>query len=258
MDIDDASERALAEGICKAQAGVFELHANIFAPFYRQMSTGVDMTGHRLATDTEEFIQGARDVEAAFEYYIHHLNADRPFILAGHSQGTMALIELIKAYFADDAALRHRLVAAYLIGYTVTNDDLTASGLTAAQNATDVGVVVSYNSQTPTSNGGPMLMPGANCINPLNWRTDGVVADSTQNLGAVFFNDATGEFIREVNHYCSAQINTAKGALMTTIPVGEILDIGAFPEGVYHRYDYALWYRNLEKNVGDRIDAYLH
>jgi hypothetical protein len=27
---------------------------------------------------------------------------------------------------------------------------------------------------------------------------------------------------------------------------------------VYHRYDYAFWYRNLEQNVGDRIGAYLN
>jgi len=220
------------------------------------MSTGVDMTGHELATDTEEFKQGAADVEDAFEFYINNLNIDRPFFIAGHSQGTMALIELIKNRFGNDEALRNRLIAAYLIGYTVTDADLSTAGLTAAQNATDIGVVVTYNSQSTTSIGGPMLMEGAHCINPLNWSIDNTFADSLQNLGAVFFNDSTGEFIREVEYYCDAQIKIEKGALTTTIPSGEELEIGPYPEGVYHRYDYAFWYRNLQANVADRKNAY--
>jgi hypothetical protein len=60
-----------------------------------------------------------------------------------------------------------------------------------------------------------------------------------------------------VDTYCDAQINLTSGALTTNIPEGEELDIGSYPEGVYHRYDYAFWYRNLEQNVGDRIQAYL-
>ncbi len=257
MDITDPSERALAEGILKAQASVYEGETNVFAPYYRQMSTNVDMSGGGLATDTKEFKQGAVDVQNAFDYYIENLNNGRPFMLAGHSQGSMALIELIKNRFGSDAVLRSRLVAAYLIGYTVTDADLVAANLIAAQNATDVGVVITYNTQSVTSEGGPMLLPGAHCINPLNWRTDNQQAEASENLGAVFFNDQTGEFLREESNYCGAQINTANGALTTTIPEGENLEIGSYPEGVYHRYDYAFWYRNLEQNAKDRIQAYL-
>ncbi len=107
-----------------------------------------------------------------------------------------------------------------------------------------------------------MLLPGAHCINPLNWKTDISTALASENLGARFYDDARGEFLREVERevdvYCGAQINTETGALTTTLPVGEELDIGPFPEGVYHRYDYALWYRNLQTNVGDRITAFLN
>ena len=256
MDISDPDERALASGIYKAQASIYESVANVFAPYYRQMSTNVDMSSGGLATDTKEFKQGAADIQEAFEYYIQNLNNNRPFIIAGHSQGTMALIELIKNRFGGDEELRDRLIAAYLIGYTVTDSDLKKAGLTAAQNATDVGVVVTFNTQSVTSAGGPMLMDGAYCINPLNWKTDSSPADLTLNLGAVFFDDKTGEFIREVNHYCGAQINTETGALMTTIPDGENLEIGPYSEGVYHRFDYSFWYRNLQQNVSDRIESY--
>lgn len=257
MNITDDEERALAKGIFDAQANVFEPHANVFAPYYRQMSTAVAAGPDMLATDTMEFKQGAADVEEAFEYYITTLNEGRPFIIAGHSQGTMALIELIKNRFGDDEDLRERLVAAYLIGYTVTDEDLEKAGLSAAQAADDVGVVITYNTQSVTSEGGPMLMAGAHCINPLNWKTDNTYAPVSENLGARFYNDSTGEFLREVLHYCDAQINLTSSALTTTIPEGEELDIGPYSEGVYHRYDYAFWYRNLEQNVADRISAYL-
>ena len=261
MLITDDVDRALAQGMLEAQASVYEPGANVFAPYYRQMTTGVDMSGlpeGSLATDTEEFKQGAADVADAFDYYINNLNEGRPFMIAGHSQGTMALIELIKNRFGDDEELRSRMVAAYLIGYTVTDDDLAKAGLTAAEGANDTGVVITYNTQSPTSVGGPMLMAGAHCINPLNWKTDETYAPASENLGARFYNDSTGEFLREVPDYSDAQIDMETGALTTTIPEGENLDIGSYPEGVYHRYDYAFWYRNLEENVKDRIDAYLN
>lgn len=214
MDVTDEAERALAEGIFAAQASVFEGQANIYAPYYRQMSTGVQLPDEpgAVATDTAEFKQGAADIEEAFEYYLANFNDNRPFIIAGHSQGTMALIELIKNRFGEDEELRSRMIAAYLIGYTVTDNDLAIAGLSAAQQADDTGVVVTYNTQSVGSEGGPMLMAGANCINPLNWRTDSTFADSTENLGAVFFDDATGEFESEVMNYCCAQIDTVSGA----------------------------------------------
>ena len=257
MDITIDSERSLAEGVLKAQASVFESDANVFAPYYRQMSTNVDMTGCNLATDTKEFKQGAIDVQNAFEYFIENLNDGRPFIIAGHSQGTMALIELIKNRFGNDAQLRKRMVAAYLIGYTVTDADLAAAGLTAAQNATDVGVVITYNTQSATSAGGAMLMAGAHCINPLNWRTDDVYADKSENICAVFFNDETGVKTREEEAYCGAQINTENGALITNIPEEDKDEIDPTNVGVYHRFDYAFWYKNLKQNVHDRIESYL-
>ena len=257
MDVTSPEERTLAQGICAAQASVFEGAANLYAPYYRQMSTGAAISDdpNALATDLPEFKMGAADVKAAFQYYIGHLNQGRPFILAGHSQGTMALIELIKTEFGNNETLGNQLVAAYLIGYTVTDDDLAAAGLTAAQGETDTGVVITYNTQSVTSAGGPMLMEGANCINPLNWMTDGTPAQASENLGAVFFNDSTGEFLREVPAYCGATIDAQTGALTTTI--SEELEIGPYPEGVYHRYDYAFWYRNLQENIRLRIEAYV-
>ena len=167
------------------------------------------------------------------------------------------MIELVKSRFGKSEKLRRLLVAAYFIGYTVTDEDLRTAGLEAARGADDTGVVITYNTQSPTSSGGPMLMAGAHRMNPLNWKVDATYAPAEENRGARFYNDATGEFLREVPQYCDAWIDLDTGALVTTIPEGESLDIGPFPEGVYHRYDYAFWYRNLEENVQVRIQAFL-
>jgi hypothetical protein len=255
MDVNDPDERDLVKGSIAAQASVFNDSANIYAPYYRQLSPVV-ADPDALVTDYDEFKLGARDVQDAFRHYINNQNNGRPFMLAGHSQGTMALIELVKNEFADAPELQGRLVAAYLIGYTVTRDDLAKAGLEAAQRADDFGVVITYNTQSRDATGSPMLLDGALCINPLTWTTQGLPADKSLNAGAVFINDATGTFEREEENYAGAQVNTETGALMTTEEHPE-LNLDKFPEGIYHRYDYAVWYRNLEANIRDRIAAYL-
>ena len=94
--------------------------------------------------------------------------------------------------------------------------------------------------------GSPVILPGAFCINPLNWKTDGTPAAASLNFGAVFFK-ADGSVESRVPHYAGATVDTATGALTTVFP--EKLDVGSFPKGVYHIYDYSLWFQNLKRNI---------
>ena len=241
-------------GAAQGQAGVYSGAANLFAPYYRQASFAcldpkVDMT-------LNNYLRiGADDVHRAFNYYLTFLNQGRPFILAGHSQGSVILLDLLRSRF-HDPHLRKKLVAVYAIGFSVTDKDMkNYPWIKPARRADDTGVVVSWNTQAPGATGSPVLRPGAICINPLNWAIDETPADKSLNLGAVFFEDFTGVIKREVPGYVGARINKKTGALIAEPP--EKLEIGHFPKGVLHKFDYAFWYRNLEKNVGDRIKAYL-
>ncbi len=259
MDITDENERSLAQGIYNAQASIFEGTANIFAPYYRQMSTMVSIPEDSdiIATDTEEFQIGAADVINAFEDYMKNRNNGRAFILAGHSQGTMALIEVIKNSIAANADLRKRMIVAYLIGYTITEQDLRDFKINFAKGETDSNCIVSYNTQAVNSGGGPMLLDSAKCINPLNWKIDETEANNTENLGARFYNDSTGDFLLEMKNVCGARVNSRNGAL-EIIPRKDIkLSEIPYGDGVYHRFDYALFYRNIEKNVKIRCESYL-
>jgi hypothetical protein len=254
MDVFDTERRADVQGLLKAQAGVYSGAANLFAPYYRQVSFAcLDPT--KDMTLNSYFRIGADDVHRAFDYYLNFLNEGRPFILAAHSQGSVVLLDLLRRRFKD-RNLQRQLVAAYVIGYSVTDEDLEHNPwLRPAQQADDTGVIISWNTQAPGATGSPVLRPGAICINPLNWKTDATPAGKEQNLGAVFFDDFTGTVLREVPQYTGAQVDPESGALVTVPP--EELEIGHFPEGVLHKYDYAFWYRNLQKNVEDRIKAYL-
>lgn len=255
MDIKNADLRAAAEHLIDSQASVYSESANVFAPYYRQMSFA-KLNPEEDMYKNQYFQIGYSDVSRAFDYFLKNLSQGRPFILAGHSQGSMVLIQLMREHF-QGPDLQNQLVAAYLIGYSITPEDFaTYPWMKPATQATDTGIIVSYNTQAPEATGSPVLLPGAFCINPLNWTTDGTPADELSNLGAVFFNKNTGQIEREIPYYAGARVDKDTGALLTSLP--EDLDTGAhFPAGVYHIYDYALWYRNLKANVNTRCKHYL-
>jgi Protein of unknown function (DUF3089) len=267
MDISTPGLRTFAKGLTVAQAGVYSKSANLFAPFYRQQSGAVqdDFTARG---GTNMFIEpsfqlGARDVEAAFDYYLKHFNNDRPFIIAGHSQGTMTLINLMRKRF-NDSKLQKQLVAAYLIGYSVTKNDLKKyPWMKRAQGAEDTGVIITYNTEGPGSTGSPVCLKGAIAINPLNWENDSTPAKRSAHLGAVFFNAAKGKLIEKIDNFAEAHVDTEKGVLVITnmkkpvSPAIDLVHLGRFPAGVYHKFDYAFWFNNLKDNVKKRINSYL-
>lgn len=254
MDIYDARMRIKTEPPLNSQLSVYASSANIFVPFYRQMSgTLLDYSGDIAAT--EYYATASGDVLSAFRLYLEKYNADRPFILAGHSQGSMLLLEILHDQIMADPVVNRRLVAAYLIGYSVLRADTEKyPWMRFASSAVDTGVIVSYNTQSPCACNSPVLFDGAFCINPLNWSIDGTRADRSMNKGAVFYGK-DGSVSREIKSYCGAYINTHNNALIAEPP--DKLDERFFAEGIYHIYDYALWYRNLQKNVERRVLSYL-
>ncbi len=56
-----------------------------------------------------------------------------------------------------------------------------------------------------------------------------------------------------------AYLEEDRGALKVTdvSPEDYPPGLSMFQEGVYHLYDYQFFYRNLQENVGDRLEAYL-
>lgn len=150
-----------------------------------------------------------------------------------------------------------RMVAAYVIGYSVTGAYLAKNPhLKFAQGSDDTGVIISYNTQAPELPDGrnPVVLPGALVINPLNWRRDDALADKSLNLGAYMPVSQTS-FVH-LPAFSDAQIDTTKGALLTRVdPTGLRLGFGP---GIYHSYDYSFYYLNIRQNASKRIFRYFN
>ena len=256
MDITNPQLREKADVQIGINAGVFTETANLFAPYYRQASIEVvwmkEREGEALLKD------GYQDIVHAFEYYMAHLNQGRPFILAGFSQGSMALLNLMEKKFANPQ-WQKQFVAAYLIGYSVTEDDLERyPWLKMAQGETDTGVIVSYNTQLPGYGYSYVLKKGAKGINPVSWKTDSSVAPAALHKGAVIFDIVTGEKQAEIPHFSDVWLEEKTGALAVQADGAKYnASQAVFPPGVMHMYDYMFFYNNLKENVQKRTAAFL-
>lgn len=144
---------------------------NFYSPYYRQISLNSWQSDSCVEA---RFPVAMADINAAFDHYLQRVNDGRPFVLMGFSQGAKGVVELLKRIDADVA---ERLVAAYVIGYKVTEADLATGAFHPAAGPDDLGVTVCYNSVRDTGcaveqiSGGNLL-----CINPVNWRTDAAEA----------------------------------------------------------------------------------
>ena len=244
------------------RARIFAGQCNAFVPHYRQAGLEIlDMTAEQAAPYVAVAYQDVRD---AFAYYMENINNGRPFIIAGHSQGSEQLLELMKREFAPGAAHLDRFIAAYLIGYSVTKDDIAQyPHLKIVGGEADTGGIITYN----TSAAGLKLMrfvrPGAVCVNPLNWVTTSQYAPKALNLGSVLF-DFGKYFKLEKKRFTGAYVDVEQGVLMIDkdalnellhVTIG-FLNMILMRRGTLHMLDIALFHRNLQQNVATRIRAY--
>lgn len=256
MSMDDVATKESFVGALNMEKGIYEDCATMYAPYYRQMTFPVySMTEEEM----KPYLEIAyRDVAAAFEYYIEHCNNGRPIILAGFSQGSQLLLMLLEEYF-DDPAYSDKLVAAYCIGWRVTEDDLSRyPHLKMAEGEADTGVIISFNSEAEGVEDSIMVPAGTKTlgINPLNWRTDSTPADKSLNEGACF-TKYSGEIKKEIPGLTGAYLDETRGTLRVTDVSPTEYSNSLFPDGVYHLYDYQFFFRNLQKNVAVRLDSYL-
>lgn len=232
------------------QAGVFSTCADLVAPYYRQANLAVLHTD-KDSPERKSLDVAYSDVEAAFDAYRALWNQGRPFFLAGHSQGAEHLLTLMERHFADPS-LQEVLVAAYLVGWSVTKEDLaTYPHLKIAETPDQTGVIVTYNTQGENP-GYSIVRKGAVAVNPLSMTITDEAVSAERNLGALFYTESG---VLEIPHYTGGR--TVNGAFVIPEPsnIG-ILSAVKIP-GFYHPYDYTFFYRNLQRNAEQRVRAYL-
>jgi hypothetical protein len=237
------------------QATAFDTVGNIYAPYYRQADAATCLSATE--EDKDKLLRGTpeSDVIAAFDYYIKNYNDGRPFILAGHSQGSNMLLYLLSDYMKEHPEVYKRMVAAYVIGYSVTEDYLAQNPhLKFAEGASDTGVIISYNTQGGATGGkNPVILDGALVINPITWTRSGITADALENLGSILLNpdgsvilNENGEF-KQVMGFADATVDSENGALICSTVDVDTWAPGnpVFPKGVFHSFDYPFYYYNI-------------
>jgi hypothetical protein len=160
------------------QFGRFASLCRTYAPLYRSATlaaipraiAGEDLSG--------VFNLAYGDVAAAWHYYLDHYNHGRPYVLIGHSQGTIHLTRLLASEIENGPAAA-RMLSALLIGYAVEVPEGRVVGGSLQRtplctSAGQTGCVITYMSfraaspPPPGSLLGRALRPGmtAGCTNP--------------------------------------------------------------------------------------------
>lgn len=257
--IQDKNMRKRARSVAASQARVFDMAGNLYAPYYRQVEAAFI-----LDRDQEEqtaYYGGVpkTDAIAAFDYYIKHYNQGRPFLLVGHSQGAVMVKEILFDYMDKNPEVYKRMVAAYVIGYSVTEQELQEHPyLKFAEGPDDTGVIISYNTEAPgMTEKNPTVLPGAICINPISWTRDETPASASENAGSLIKVEGREQ---KLEGFADARIDKERGTVIcsTVDPaVYHSSDVGHFPLGIFHRFDFRFYYYNLKENAQERVERFL-
>ena len=257
--IDDPEMMAEAATAYALQATVFSESCNIYAPYYRQADAEYILSLEIDERDRFMRYLSLQDPADALDYYFENFNNGKPFILAGHSQGSQVLLTILSDYMRAHPEYYGRMIAAYVIGYSVTRDYMAANPhLKFARRADDTGVIISYNTVGPGNSGheNGVVLPGALAINPLNWQRGGAYASAAENPGSLNHENDPVEGLAD------ARLDTGRGVVICTSVDAEKYAVPAggeefFGPESYHRHDYGFYYVSLQQNVAQRIAAYM-
>jgi hypothetical protein len=114
-DLNPSEEK----GAAQSQFARFASVCRPFAPIYRQMTLAAVLAYSAGGNIDQAAALAYRDVVSAWHNYITGRNDGRPFVLIGHSQGSLMLQQLIANEIEKNPALAARMKLAILPGFNV-------------------------------------------------------------------------------------------------------------------------------------------
>lgn len=236
-DIDNSEQREAMQGSYELARDIFAGdNYNFFAPYYRQISLESWIEGDSVVS--ARFPNAMKDIKSAFDEFIENRNNNRPFIIAGYSQGGKGVVELLKTMNQDEYS---RMIAAYVIGYRITESEIDEySNIKMATDSIESGVAICYNSVESIEAICPLFFPSKACINPVSWSiseeaailNDSVTVSVDSNNGVLIV-----EGLDSSQYYLSI--------------LGDLL-----VEGNYHLQELTLYQQKLHENVIQRVENY--
>lgn len=259
-DVRDAPlNKKIEETTLRGQASIFNGCCAIYAPRYRQMTLGGYVKWSDNSIKASELAYS--DVARAFRQFLTW-NKGRPFIIAGHSQGSRLLRLLIERQI-DGKPLARRMVAAYLVGHWIEADWYKGlKDVRPCQAAYDTGCVLTWSTFVQGRDGSAQrktlgttskyrpetIRRPYTGINPLSWTADGAVVPASTNLGGWLHGAGALQ-----PGLVSARYRD--GAVYIS-PPGKAYTDFMIPFGNFHNVDYNLFYMNVRANAQTRVDAF--
>lgn len=262
--LDDQTTNERARIFVRGEASVFNMAGKIWAPRYRQAAIGAFLTD---SEDATKAIDAAyQDVATAFDQFLSEVPDNSPIILAGHSQGSLHLLRLLKEKVAG-RPIAKRIAAAYIVGWPISLDhDLPSMGLPACGTAEASNCIVSWSSYAEPADPGMVLDVYAKslgldgtprgtspmlCINPVNG-TPNSSSTAAQNPGTLV---PTADFLDgSIRPGAVPARCDERGILL----IGDPPKMGPYvlPGNNYHVYDYPLFWIAAREDVLRRLTAF--
>lgn len=259
---EEEAER-IARIYVRGMASPFNAASEIWAPRYRQATMGSFLTDE---PEGQQAIDAAyADVLEAYRFFIESVDAETPIVLAGHSQGSLHLLRLLREE-VKGSPVADRLVAAYVIGWPISVEhDVPELGFAACATPQQTGCILSWSSFAEPADPSALMETYAKsigfdgqprgdsrilCTNPLTGMFGGEAA-ADRNLGTLVPDDSmsNGELVPDaVPARCDD-----RGLLL----IGDPPELGSYvlPGNNYHVYDIPLFWANTQADVARRVEA---
>lgn len=257
--LDDAvTNRWTDISVAQRQLSAFADCCRLFAPRYRQASSRAFAAPR--ADGDRAYALAFEDVRAAFHLFIARHNAGHPFIIAGHSQGALHGLRLLREEIAGKF-LAERLVVAYLPGIGIPADTLPA-GIPACATPGQTRCIVSWNSFTPDADTsayvarslaryGSGKVASLLCVNPVSFALSRPVTAYRQAKGALPGPAVDGPVPALQKKAVAARCDG--NVLRVAVRGG--LAVETLPGGNLHMGDIALFWADIRANAARRVAA---
>jgi hypothetical protein len=249
-DLSDTAVINLMDHLAgKYQASVFNGCCRVYMPRYRDVKVLAYFIPE--PKKQEVFDIAYNDIKRAFLYYLKHYNTGRPFIIAGHSQGSDHVIRLCKEFFDRDSVLNKKLIAAYIIGGVVFKN--TYKHFRPCSDSLQTNCFVTYNAVSYgilTFLGKPVK--DVVCVNPLTWQMTTEQAPASLNKGGLPFS------YKKIDPGVADAKIAPNGLLWVHHPKRSNRDYPWIHKPNFHRLEYNLFYMNIRYNARQRVDSWLN
>jgi len=206
---------------------------NFYSPYYHQFT--MNCIGQDSTVFNTAYNKAKSEVIDAFDNYMKHHNNGRPFIIAGFSQGAMLTVELLK--HLDDEEFS-RLLAAYIIGYGLDEEDVADPHIIPAEGPHTLHACISFNTVADTSAiWNAVYNNSVACINPISWTTDQTPASFEFDGNCI-----------------SVSVDTTKHILVAS-GYTDTNPCSFWPKGCLHGKDILFYANSIRENALERARA---